>query len=299
MVTRILRIIVAAIGLAALSSNANAWGYQGHRVVAAIARAYLTPAARTKIDALLAADTDLLAAHNMIEAATWADTWRNTHHETSQWHFVDIELDHPDLAGACFGYPASSRPASAGPAQDCIVDRINDFVAELADPATDPAERIIALKFVLHFVGDVHQPLHASDNHDHGGNCVQLSLGGPRSINLHSFWDTRIIEAMGSDPQVIADGLRSQITPSQKSEWERGSPKDWAMESFRIARSTVYTLGSRPGCDDQAPINLPAGYETAAKKAAELQLERAGVRLALVLNRGLAEKPRRIRYWGT
>ncbi len=268
-------------------------------MVAALARAYLTPAVRMKVDALLAADTDPLAAHTMLEAATWADTWRNTHRETSQWHFVDIELDHPDLASACFGYPTSTRPASTGPAQDCIVDRINDFVAELADPATDQAERIFALKFVLHFVGDVHQPLHASDNHDHGGNCVQLSLGGPRSTNLHSFWDTRLIEAMGSDPQAIADGLRARVTPSQKSEWERGGPRDWATQSYGVAKASVYTLGSRPGCEDQTPINLPVGYEAAAKKAAELQLQRAGVRLALVLNRGFTEKPRRIRYWGT
>jgi hypothetical protein len=201
---------------------------------------------------------------------------------------VDIELDRPDLAGACFGFPAPAHPASAGPAQDCLVDRLNTFTRELADPATDPAERIVALKYVLHFVGDLHQPLHAADNHDHGGNCVQLGLGGPRTVNLHSFWDTRVVEAMGSDPLAIADGLRAEITPATKAAWERGDVRGWAMESYGVAKANVYSIGSAPGCDSgSGPIPLPAGYEVNAKKVAALQLQKAGVRLALILNRAL------------
>ncbi len=267
---------------------AAAWGYEGHKVVAAIARAYLTPAVRAKVDALLAADTDTLEPHDMLSAATWADSWRNSHRETSQWHFVDIELDKPDLASACFGFPPTAHPASSGPAEDCVVDRLAAFTAELADPATSQAERILALKFVLHFVGDLHQPLHASDNHDHGGNCVVLALGGPRTSNLHSFWDTRLVEDMGSDPEAVAASLRAKITPTHKIAWEGGDPKSWAPESFAVAKQSVYTIASKPGCDDKAPVNLPAGYEAAAKNVAALQLERAGVRLAWVLNHALA-----------
>jgi hypothetical protein len=266
---------------------AAAWGYEGHKVVAAIARAYLTPAARSKVDALLAADTDTLEPHDMLSAATWADSYRRTHRETEQWHFVDLELDKPDLASACFGFPAPAKPASAGPAQDCVVDRLAAFTAELSSSATDPAERIIALKFVLHFVGDLHQPLHASDNHDHGGNCVVLALGGPRTTNLHSFWDTRLVEDMGSDPETVAATLRGKITPSLEREWERGDPGAWAMESFGVAKAAVYRIGSKAGCDDKAPVNLPETYETVSRSVAALQLERAGVRLAFVLNKAL------------
>jgi hypothetical protein len=266
---------------------AAAWGYEGHRVAAAIARAYLNPAARAKVDALLAADTDPTEAHDMLSAATWADTWRNSHRETAAWHFVDLELGRPDMASACFGFPAPLKPASAGPAQDCLVDRLNAFLDELAAPATDPAERIVALKYVLHFVGDIHQPLHASDNADRGGNCVLLALGGPRSVNLHSFWDTGLIEAMGADPEAIANDLRARITPAQKTAWEAGDPKAWALESFGVAKADVYRLGSKPGCDDKSPVAVPPGYEAAARQVAAVQLERAGVRLAWVLNRTL------------
>jgi hypothetical protein len=276
------------LSLSLAPACAHAWGYEGHQVVAAIARSYLTPAVRAKLDALLAADTDTLEPHDMLSAATWADSWRNAHRETAQWHFVDIELDKPDLASACFGFPPSAHPANAGPAEDCIVDRLNAFTAELANPAMPQAERILALKFVLHFVGDIHQPLHASDNHDHGGNCVVLALGGPRSTNLHSFWDTRVVEDLGADPVALADQLRGKISPAQKIDWEKGDPKAWALESFGVAKASVYTISSKPGCDDKSPVNLPPGYEEKAKAVAAVQLERASVRLASVLNKALA-----------
>jgi hypothetical protein len=278
-------VVLAAFGL---PTTALAWGHEGHAVVAGIAQAYLTPAVRAKVDALLAADTDTLTAPDMLSRASWADAWRSSHRETAQWHFVDIELDHPDLTSACSGFPAPAKPASDGPAEDCVVGRISAFAAELADPATPQAEKILALKFVLHLVGDLHQPLHASDNHDHGGNCVRLALGGPRTTNLHSYWDTTIVEALGEDPVALAAALRTQITPADKKLWERGDPKTWALESFDVARTTVYAITSPPGCaSNAAPITLPAGYDAAAQRAAALQLERAGVRLALILNSAL------------
>ncbi len=178
--------------------------------------------------------------------------------QTTEWHFVDVELDHPDLASACFGFPASATPASAGPEKDCVVGRLDAFAAELADPKTDPAERLLAFKFVLHFVGDLHQPLHAADNHDRGGNCVPLALGGPRTTNLHSYWDTVAVEAIEADPDKLAARLADQITPAERKAWEKGDAKTWAMESFQLAKSTVYTLGSKPGCaSDPARLPLP------------------------------------------
>jgi hypothetical protein len=279
------RCFLLAVLLLAAPAPALAWGYEGHKVIAAIARGYLTPAVRVRLDALLASDADPLEPHDMLSAATWADTYRTAHRETSQWHFVDVELDKPDLAAACFGFPAPAKPASRGPAEDCVVGRINAFAAELADPTTPQAEKIMALKFVLHFVGDLHQPLHAADNHDRGGNCVRLALGGPRTTNLHSYWDTAVVEAMGTDPATVADQLRGQITPADKATWEQGDPKVWALESFDVARKTAYAINSPPGCAaDAAPIPLPAGYDAAAQRAAALQLQRAGVRLALILN---------------
>ena len=276
--------------LVALPTPALAWGYEGHEVIADIARDLLTPAVRARVDALLAADTDTLTAHDMASEATWADAYRSAgHRETAQWHFVDQELDHPDLRSACFGFPLAGGPASAGPAQDCVVDKVEEFEAELAAPATAPAERLLALKYLLHFVGDLHQPLHASDNRDRGGNCVRISLGGPRTTNLHAYWDTSgTIEPLGSDPREIATRLEAQITPAQRVAWETGDPRTWGQESYQVARTVAYTLNSPSGCDPNAsPISLPAGYAERAQAAAAIQLDRAGVRLALELSRAL------------
>ena len=278
----------ALMTICALPGSALAWGREGHAVVAQIARGYLTPKAAAAVDALLATDTDTLTPPDLGARASWADAWRKDHRQTTEWHFVDIELEHPDLAGACFGFPASATPASTGPEKDCVVGRLEAFEKELADPKTDAAERLLAFKFVLHFVGDLHQPLHAADNEDRGGNCVPLALGGPRTVNLHSYWDTVVVEAIEPDADKLAATLAAQITAADRKAWEKGDARTWAMESFAVAKSSVYTIGSKPGCaSDAAPVALPSGYDQAAQAAVALQLKKAGVRLALALNRAL------------
>ncbi len=282
-------ISLTLLAAAAIAPNsALAWGREGHAVVAQIARGYLTPKAAAAVDALLASDTDALTPPDLGARASWADAWRKDHRETTEWHFVDTELDHPDLAAACFGFPASATPASAGPEKDCVTGRIDAFAGELADPKTDAAERLLAFKFVLHFVGDLHQPLHAADNQDRGGNCVPLALGGPRTVNLHSYWDTVAVEAIDPDADRLARTLAAEITPAQRKAWEQGDPRTWAMESFAVAQVSVYTIGSKPGCaSDTAPIALPDGYDDKARTVVAEQLKKAGVRLAFELNRAL------------
>ena len=288
---KLLRVAAALVaGILLAPTSALAWGFEGHEIVASIARARLTPAVRAKVEALLAADTGTLTGHDMASEATWADAWRGAGHlETAQWHFVDIELDHPDLKTACFGNPSADQPASAGPAQDCVVDKIDEFSTELAAPATSPGERLLALKYLLHFVGDVHQPLHASDHEDRGGNCVRISLGDQRTSNLHSYWDTGVLQPLGSDPQAAAATLNARISPSQAQAWSKGTATDWAQEAFRVAKTAAYTLDTPAGCgQDASPVPLPSSYVSIAQPAANLQLEKAGVRLAWVLNRDLA-----------
>ena len=284
----------AGLALAALPAPASAWGFEGHEIVAALARARLTPAVRAKVDAILAGDADTLTAPDMEARATWADAWRGAgHRERASWHFVDLELDHPDLDAACFGRPApGGAPASTGPARDCVVDKLDAFTRELAAAGTAPEERLLALKYVLHFVGDVHQPLHAADHQDRGGNCVRISLGGQRTSNLHAFWDTGVLEPLGPDPDAAAAALSAAITPDEARAWARGSAADWARESYGVARAVAYTLGTPAGCGrEDAPTPLPAGYADRALAAARIQLERAGVRLAWVLNTALGPLP--------
>jgi S1/P1 Nuclease len=158
---------------------ALAWGDEGHEIIALVANRFLDPAVREKIAAMLAADPNNLIAHDIASEAIWADRYRDSdrngsrqHYEqTWRWHFVDVELTDPNLDRACFRHPPppTGTMASNGPSRACVVDKIDQFLAELADPRTEPEERLVALKFILYLVGDLHQPLHASDDHDAGG----------------------------------------------------------------------------------------------------------------------------------
>ena len=280
----------AAIVLAA-AGPAAAWGDLGHKVTALIAYRHLTPAVRARVDALLASDSDGLTPPDFASRATWADKYREGHRETAAWHFVDVEIDHPDLGSACFGFPALApgQLASQGPAQDCVVDKIDEFAAELRNPATPAAERVLALKFLIHFVGDLHQPLHASDHDDRGGNCIGLSPSPDgRSSNLHAWWDTGVVETLGASAPDIAARLEAQISPDQAKAWASGEPRAWAMESFQIARRDVYALPTRPTCGQHGSVALSAAYQATARRDAAVQLEKAGIRMAALLNRTLA-----------
>jgi S1/P1 Nuclease len=117
---------------------------------------------------------------------------------------------------------------------------------------------------------------------------VLLTLGGPRAVNLHGYWDTVVVQELGDDPQTVADSLIRRITAENKAAWDQGSPASWAQEGFDIARSQVYTIGSKPGCiPNPSPVSLPPGYDLTAREIASTQLEKAGVRLAAVLNHAL------------
>jgi len=286
-----------AAGTLALALTANlaqprtalAWGDDGHKVVALIAQSFLDSDALKRVNALLAADTDSLTAHDIASAATWADKFRDSNRngarqKTSQWHFVDIEITAPDLDAACFNHPPipSGTVASDGPAIDCVVDKIQEFAAELTNPATDPEEQVVALKFLLHFVGDLHQPLHSSDDNDRGGNNKKVSAAGFRAGNLHHYWDTEFVDQLETDPKSIASDLIGHISRDQVSTWQAGSPSDWAMESFQVAKDDAY--GQLPEPSARGSFRLSDEYVTTATEDVALQLSKAGVRLAFVLN---------------
>lgn len=277
---------------------ALAWGDEGHEIVALIADRFLEPAMREKVNAMLAADTDSLTGHDIASEATWADRYRDSdrngsrqrYEQTRNWHFVDIELSDPDLDRACFGHPPLSAPtvASNGPAQACIVDKIDQFIAELADARTDTEERLVALKFILHFGGDLHQPLHSADDHDAGGNHKRVVADGFGPGNLHHFWDTEFVRRLGDDPKQVATELTTAISDEQRQAWSRGTVSDWAMESFAVARKDAY--GLLPVASMRGVYLLDSRYIGAAVQDVRLQLSRAGVRLAVILNRALGPR---------
>jgi hypothetical protein len=292
---RIVALLVVAIALScAQVQTARAWGDEGHEVVALVAQSFLEADVRKRVNALLASDTDWLTAHDIASEATWADKFRDANADgsrskTRQWHFVDIELTAPNLDEACFNHPPipSGATASNGPSDDCVVDKIQEFATELSNPATDLEERVVALKFLLHFVGDVHQPLHSSDDHDRGGNDKRVSAAGLKAGNLHHFWDTEFVEQLGPDAKTIASDLIGHISEAQRKKWEAGEPKDWAQESFQIAKDDAY--GQLPEPNSHGSFRLTDDYVTMATQDVSLQLSKAGVRLALILNRALGE----------
>jgi hypothetical protein len=270
-------------------SQALAWGDLGHEVTALIAYRHLSPTARAALDALLASDTDTLTAGDFASRATWADKYRNAHRETAAWHFVDIEIDQPDLKNACFGFPTlqSAQWASQGPAQDCVVNKIDEFSAELKNPSAPAPERLLALKFLIHFVGDLHQPLHAADHHDRGGNCVGLSPPQGAQNNLHAYWDVSVVNALGLSAAQIADRLDARLSAADIKEWTAGGPQSWAMDTFEIGRRDVYALPSMPTCQGGGSVALAPAYRAQAEKDAATQLSKAAVRLAAVLSDAL------------
>ena len=291
------KLFAAALLLWGAAPVAFAWGDTGHEVVARIALHYLSPPARARVEALLADDPDPLTAHDPVSAAVWADRYRDSPENgphanarrTHAWHFVDLELSRPDLARACHGFPPlpPGTPASEGPAADCVVDKIEQFNAELRPwpgPEASPARRAEAqraLKFLIHFVGDLHQPLHAIDDHDRGGNDKRVSLAGEHAGTLHHYWDDVFVKRLGPDDAAIADALVARITPANLHAWRQGSVRDWARESFDTARTQAY--GALPAPDGRGRYRLNAAYRDQATAIVALQLEEAGVRLAALL----------------
>jgi len=269
--------------------QARAWGDLGHEVTALVAYKHLSPTARAALDALLASDTDSLTPRDFAGRATWADKYRNAHRETAAWHFVDIEIDQPNLEDACFGFPVLpvGQLASAGPAQDCVVNKIDEFTAELKSPSTPPAERLLALKFLIHFIGDLHQPLHAADHHDRGGNCIGLTPPQGAQSNLHAYWDVSVVEVLGHTAPQIAEQLDSRLGADEIKDWSQGTPRSWAMDTFELGRRDAYALPSTPTCQSGGVVSLPPAYLRQAEKDAATQLLKAAVRLAAVLNGAL------------
>ena len=246
-------------------AQALAWGSEGHRIVAEIAEQHLEPATAKLVRDLLAIENST----SLADVANWADQFRSQHRETAPWHFVDIPI-------SASSYDAS-RDCAGG---DCVIAKIEQFAATLHDRSSPPNDRLEALKFLVHFIGDLHQPLHASDDNDLGGNKVRVTFEG-RHTNLHAVWDRGILApAVNGDERAYALRLDKDISQRDVAQWPSGSPEQWANESHAIAVSLIYSKLRHSGTlpDDYASDTLPTVNE---------QLERAGVRLAAILNRCL------------
>jgi hypothetical protein len=265
------------------TGTAWAWGKEGHRIVAHIAELHLTPAATTGVNALLNGGATSNATVRLSDdsIANWADHVRHTWTNSAPWHYVDI--------------PANAK--AYDPIRDCtnhngcVVEAIHFDTHRLADRQATDKQRLTSLKMLVHFVGDIHQPLHCAyrrfgeNEDDRGGNlCVVGFLQATMVENLHVVWDSLLIERSLTehhcDPIQYAELLNKQITPSREASWKSGTPEEWAWQSHRYAMVNAYA-----GIPTTGPmVTLDANYVRRNQLLVDRQLMRAGLRLARLLN---------------
>ena len=258
--------LTAAIVCSGLVTTLGAWGPEAHQAIAILAEQRLSPAAK-------AAVRQLLNGQSMASVATWADEVRDTTRpDTYNWHFVNI----PSTA---VSYDAR-RDCQPSPRGDCIIAALDRLEKDLGNRSLSTGQRRETLMFIIHLVGDLHQPLHAIDNNgDLGGNRRNVETTGG-TTTLHAAWDSGLIHADGQTAEDLVNNLNRATFGVDQSADARGTYTEWAMASFALAKEIVY-----PQVDGDGRITEPE--RGLAMSVIEDQIRLAGVRLAAVLNRAL------------
>jgi hypothetical protein len=293
---------------------AFSWGCLGHRTIALIAFEQLTPHSRDMASHLLEGEPAGPSWHSFCgssdlvpfaQTSTWADDIRRERKDTGSWHFIDIPLDANRAA------ITEDCPAASG----CVTSAIRRQIEVLRSASAGKQEQAEALMFLVHFVGDLHQPLHAADNDDRGGNCVAVALfdrrpepaGADQNYrpNLHGVWDTDLVDLIAGqrDATALAETLRADFAPEMKR-WklEPIDVDEWAWQSHELAVEVAYgKLPNRVPVEAPRPVESCADrdmgkrmyelheeigeqYEQAATPVIRRQLALAGTRLAMLLN---------------
>lgn len=247
--------LVTATALALIS-----WGYVGHQTVARIAENHLTPQAKAAVKSLLGKEL-------ITKIASWADEVRNDpeYKSTASWHFLNLPLG---LDRAAFDKAVKSQ------SQENVYTAILAQEKILSDKDASREQKIIALKFLVHFIGDAHQPMHISRAEDKGGNTIQLQYEN-KGTNLHSLWDSRMIDKEGLSYSELASKV-DHATPQILRQGEITDPLVWVWESYQIS-SKLYP-------EIEKNNKLGQDYYQAHIGIVNERLELAGLRLAAVLN---------------
>ncbi len=240
-----------------MTSPAQAWGPIGHRITGAIADENLSGLARANVGILLGSE-------DLAQGATWpddmksdpADFWQK---KASPWHYVTVR-------------EGDDYKASDAPAEGDAMTALTRFTATLRDTRASLEDKRLALRFIVHIIGDLHQPLHAGGGNDRGGNDFKVTWFG-RTSNLHSVWDSGMIEQRSLSYSEYAHWLSRAITPQQVISWSDIRPTTWLHESISL-RKTIY------------PADPAISWVYAYQHREELddRLGRAGVRIAAYLN---------------
>ena len=294
---------IAALALVC-APQASPWGSTGHHIVALIAEQRLSPEVREKVRKLL---DD--GKYSLADLSTCADQLRGNPRNAptpqelmcramagevpqtnNLWHYIDIPL------------PTKAKSlAPFCPDDNCVTARIQSF-SDLLRTATDDAKKKQALLFLVHFMGDIHQPLHAIERGcDRGGNMERANffLDGEKRPNstLHFVWDIDELDLLMkhsniTDERAYASALAAQIKPGKAGKWARATPDQIAWESYKLAKKYVYRgIPYQDFCNNKRPpqivTDLTLAYEDAGTKVVHEQLMKAGVRLAAALENDL------------
>ena len=266
-------ILLALVAFFPISSDAWAWGDEGHKVICEIAFRLVQPNTRAEIQKLISTD-DRFGSFS--DSCTWPDHPRQRASE----HFVNLSRD-------ADGLHSESCPGGSA----CVVTAIKKDFDALSSSSTSQAEKLASLKFLGHWVGDIHQPLHVSFEDDRGGNNIPVT--GICSGNLHAAWDTcLVLRAVGEDADQAVTELMNTITPARIESWTQSAPMDWANEFFAIAEQAQAKYCTREGASCDKPVGkvtIDAAYVVANVPIVREQLQKAGIRLAHLLDSALGK----------
>ncbi|MDB5129794.1 S1/P1 nuclease [Mucilaginibacter sp.] len=236
------------------------WGFKGHQAVATIAENHLTPQAK-------AAVKDLLGSQSLSDVATWADEVRNepAFKSTAGWHFVDLPLG--------LSFEEFSKEVKAQ-GEDNVYGAMQKARIVLTHPQSTKAQKIEALKFLVHFVGDAHQPMHVSRKEDKGGNTIQVRFDN-NGTNLHSLWDSKLIDHQGLSVIEMSKQY-DKASPTEIKQWQADQPMQWLWESYQITTKLYAEVEKNSNIDED--------YYKTYIGIIEQRIDQGGIRLAGVLN---------------
>lgn len=275
------RFLTALVLMFAPLAPAQAYWEYGHETVAQIAQANMSPLARANMQRLLRAapmlGTPKCAMRNIGEVSVWADCIKSDRVRwgyTNSWHYQNVDVCKPfDLKSACAD-------------GNCVSAQIDRNFALLANKSLPAHVRLEALAFLVHFVGDIHQPLHAGDRSDRGGNDLKTTYGVMPGYNLHSVWDGLLADrAISATPVIVRT-----FSPAEKTAVEQGNVRSWSEENWAVSKEIAYprAMDRDPcGAKPTAPVVIDEADVTAARAALRQQVERGGIRLARLLDTAL------------
>ncbi len=284
-----IRFLFLPLALLAIPTPALAWWEYGHETVARIAWLEMRPETRAEVRRLLAQsarlETPTCPARTIEQASYWPDCIKalgDRFNYASSWHYQNVDVCRPfDLAAPC-------RDG------DCVSAQIERQARLLADRAVPVRERVMALAFLVHFVGDLHQPLHGGDRGDLGGNRLAVTYGIIAGrTNLHLAWDGYLAERAISTPAGDATGILAELDGAERAQMGVGSVADWSRESWEASRNFAYAsvLGDPCGA---APAERPVIDEAMTRRLIPIvrrQVARGGIRLARMLDEALGFSP--------